>query len=50
MYVADLGQNRVLVWNNIPTTNGAAADLAIGQPDLVSAIDNNSFNSTGDTR
>ncbi|HWE50874.1 MAG TPA: hypothetical protein VG273_13860 [Bryobacteraceae bacterium] len=43
MFVADLGQSRVLIWNTIPTSNGAAADVAIGQPDLVTAIDNNSF-------
>jgi uncharacterized protein (TIGR03437 family) len=49
LYVADLGQNRVLIWNHIPTTNNAAADIAVGQPNLTSAISNNSSNSTGDT-
>ncbi len=48
LFVSDLGQNRVLIFNSIPTTNGASADVALGQPDLVSAADNNSFNSTGD--
>lgn len=43
MYVADLAQNRVLIWNTIPTTNGAPADVAVGQPNLTSAISNNSF-------
>jgi uncharacterized protein (TIGR03437 family) len=43
MYVADLGQSRVLIFNKIPTTNGAAADVVVGQPDMVSAADNNSF-------
>jgi len=43
MYVADLGQSRVLIYNTIPTTNGAAADVVVGQPDMVSALDNNSF-------
>ncbi len=43
MYVADLGQNRILIWNTIPTSNGAPADIALGQPDLVSAIPNYSF-------
>jgi uncharacterized protein (TIGR03437 family) len=42
MYVTDLGQNRIMIWNRIPTTNGAPADFALGQPDLTSAIDNNS--------
>jgi uncharacterized protein (TIGR03437 family) len=49
MYVADLGQNRVLIWNKIPTTNGAPADVAIGQPDLISAVANNSIDTTGVT-
>ncbi len=48
LFVADLGQNRVLIFNSIPTSNGAAADVALGQPDLVSAVDNNSVNTTGD--
>lgn len=34
LYVADRGQNRVMVWNGFPTTNNEAADYAIGQPDL----------------
>jgi uncharacterized protein (TIGR03437 family) len=43
LYVADLGYNRVLVWNSIPTSNAAPADLALGQPNLTSAIANYSF-------
>ena len=43
LFVADLGQNRVLIWNTVPTTNGVAANVAIGQPDLVSAGENNSY-------
>src|ERR1039457_6281420 len=34
LFVSDLGYNRVLIFNNIPTPNGAAADVALGQPDL----------------
>ena len=34
LIVAVRGQHRVLIWNNIPTTNGAPADIALGQPDL----------------
>jgi uncharacterized protein (TIGR03437 family) len=49
LFVADLGQNRVLIFNHIPTTNGASADVAIGQPDLVSAVENNSFTVTNTT-
>ncbi|HEY1493395.1 MAG TPA: hypothetical protein VGF49_02585 [Candidatus Solibacter sp.] len=40
LYVTDLGYNRVLIYNSIPTSNGAAADVAIGQPDLVSSVAN----------
>jgi uncharacterized protein (TIGR03437 family) len=46
MYVADLAQNRLLIFNTIPTTNGAAADVALGQLNLTSAISNDSFNQT----
>jgi uncharacterized protein (TIGR03437 family) len=43
MFVADLAQNRILIWNTIPTTNGAAADVEIGQPDMTTGISNNAF-------
>ncbi len=42
LYVADLGYNRVLIWNSIPTANGQNADLVVGQPDLISRAPNNS--------
>jgi hypothetical protein len=41
LYVTDLGHNRVLVWNSLPTRNQESADLAIGQPDLTKADPNN---------
>ena len=44
LFVVDLGQNRILIWNHIPTTNATPADVAIGQPDLKSGIANNAFN------
>lgn len=31
-FVADTENNRVLVWNQFPTTNGQGADFALGQP------------------
>lgn len=34
--VADLGLNRVLIWNSIPTRNGQPADVVVGQPDFAS--------------
>jgi hypothetical protein len=42
MYVADLGQNRVLIWNSIPTRNQQSADLVLGQKDFTSGVANNS--------
>ena len=47
--MTDLGYNRVLIWNSIPTTNGAAADVEIGQPDMVSSVANNSYSGTAAT-
>ncbi|HSW13786.1 MAG TPA: NHL repeat-containing protein [Solimonas sp.] len=34
LVVADQNNNRVLVWNTVPTANGAVADLVLGQPDF----------------
>ncbi len=36
MFVADYSNNRVLIWNSIPTTNQQAADLVLGQPNMTS--------------
>jgi uncharacterized protein (TIGR03437 family) len=49
LFVADLGYNRVLIWNSIPTSNQAPADVVVGQPDMVSSLPNNAYttNSTG---
>ena len=33
LFIADGGNDRVLVYNTIPTTNGAKADIYLGQPD-----------------
>ncbi|HEX4166952.1 MAG TPA: hypothetical protein VHZ55_15920, partial [Bryobacteraceae bacterium] len=41
LYVADLGFNRVLIWNSIPSSNGQNADVVVGQPDMTTAISNN---------
>ena len=35
LFVADAGNDRILVYNEIPTENGADADLVIGQPNFV---------------
>ncbi len=42
LYVTDLGYDRVLIWNSIPTTNLQPADVVIGQPDMTSSVTNNS--------
>ncbi len=42
LIVADLGYNRVLIWDSIPTTNQKPADLEIGQKDMVTSIANDS--------
>ena len=46
LFVTDLGYNRILIWNSIPTTNDAAADVEIGQPDMNSGVPNNAFTTT----
>ncbi len=40
-YVADSSNNRVLIWNKIPTTNFEPADVVLGQPDFISNNSNN---------
>jgi uncharacterized protein (TIGR03437 family) len=40
LFVTDLGHNRVLIWNTIPTQNQVPADVVIGQPDMTTAIAN----------
>ena len=47
LFVTDLGYNRVLIWNSLPTANGKAADVEIGQPDMVSSVSDNAFTGTG---
>ena len=42
MFVADLGHNRVLIWNTVPTSNAQPADLVLGQPDFIQGVYNNS--------
>jgi uncharacterized protein (TIGR03437 family) len=40
LFVTDLGYNRVLIWNSIPTTNQKPADFEIGQVDMTQSISN----------
>jgi uncharacterized protein (TIGR03437 family) len=44
LFVTDLGNNRVLIWNSIPSSSGAAADAEIGQPNMTTGIPNYAFN------
>ncbi len=43
LFVADLGYNRVLIWNSIPTQNGKPADVEIGQTNFTNAISNDNI-------
>lgn len=36
LIVADYTNNRVLIWNSVPTSNGVAADVVLGQSDFSS--------------
>ena len=42
LFVADLGFNRILIFNSVPTQNFASADVVVGQPDFASGLPNNS--------
>ncbi|MGQ0720951.1 MAG: hypothetical protein ACT4PE_05165 [Candidatus Eiseniibacteriota bacterium] len=38
LIVCDSANHRVLIWNTIPTANGAPADVVLGQTDFTSAV------------
>lgn len=40
LYVADTGNHRVLVWNTLPTVDGAPADAVLGQIDAAAVLGN----------
>lgn len=40
LYISAAQQNRILYWNQIPTSNGQRADGVIGQSDFVSSVPN----------
>jgi hypothetical protein len=40
LIISDRGNNRVLIWNSIPTTNGKQADIVLGQPDFTTVTSN----------
>jgi uncharacterized protein (TIGR03437 family) len=37
LFVADTQNHRVLIWNSIPTSNGQAADVVLGEPNFTTA-------------
>ena len=39
LYIADTQNHRVLIFNSIPTANGAAADVVLGQPDFSTFVE-----------
>jgi hypothetical protein len=41
LFVTDLGLNRVLIWNTIPSRNHQPADVVIGQKDFTTHLSNN---------
>jgi hypothetical protein len=38
LFITDGGNNRILIYNQIPSANGAAADLVVGQVDFTSNV------------
>jgi hypothetical protein len=48
-FVADKGNNRVLIWNSMPTTTGQAADLALGQANLTTRTANRGGTASNNT-
>ena len=47
--IADSGNSRILVWLRVPTTDAAAADLVVGQADMVSCAANQGGSASGAT-
>lgn len=47
LFVAEYGNNRVLIWNSVPNSNQTAADLVLGQPGMASGSVNNTPGAAG---
>ncbi|MEE9258472.1 MAG: NHL repeat-containing protein [Nitrospinaceae bacterium] len=45
VFVADQGNNRVLIWNKLPSESGTSADVVIGQQDFNSRAPNGNLGS-----
>lgn len=39
LFVLDSANHRLLIYNSVPTTSGAAADVVLGQPDFTSGLE-----------
>ncbi len=46
LFVADTGNRRVLIWQQLPTENGQPADLVLGQPNMTSRNENGGGSAT----
>ncbi|MBL7668953.1 MAG: hypothetical protein JNM39_00585 [Bdellovibrionaceae bacterium] len=44
LIISDENNNRILIYNSIPTQNGASADMVMGQPDFISMAINRTGN------
>ncbi len=49
LFVIDSGNNRILVYNSIPTANNTSADMVIGQPNFTSTSANQGGSVAGNT-
>jgi hypothetical protein len=50
LFIADAADNRVLIWNSIPTANGAPASVVVGQGDFTGNTSSLSASTFGDPR
>ncbi|MEB3214767.1 MAG: hypothetical protein VKN72_00700 [Nostocales cyanobacterium 94392] len=49
LFVADTGNRRLLIWNQLPSENGQPADVVLGQPDMQSRDENGGGSPTAST-
>jgi hypothetical protein len=47
LILGDAAHNRLLIFNSIPTTNGASADVVVGQPDFTTCTAGTTANTFG---
>jgi len=49
LFISDMGNNRVLIFNSIPSALNAAADVVVGQHNMTSCDDNQGGSAAADT-